>query len=126
MVDIEEIVDKANVKEFVAIVAGLVGSKVADSVLANMDAKQRDLVKVGAGLVGTYLMNDMAAKNPKYGEFLALGGLAMTAFAAKPVADRVSLEVAKKVGMPVVVRAETHVIKPAPKVAPEDKPTIKL
>jgi len=36
MVDIEEIVDKANVKEFVAIVAGLVGSKLADNVLVNM------------------------------------------------------------------------------------------
>ena len=126
MVDIEEIVDKANVKEFVAIVAGLVGSKLADNVLVNMEPKQRDLVKVGAGLVGTYFMNDMAAKNPRYGEFLALGGLALTAFAAKPVADRVSVEVSKKVGMPIVVKSETHLVKPTPEATTEVRPTIKL
>jgi len=109
MVDIEEIIDKANVKEFLAVTVGLVGSKIADGLMVSMDAKQRDLIKVGVGLGGAFVANDFAEKSPKYGEILALGGLAATAFGAKPVADRVSVEVSKRTGTPIVVQKPVSV-----------------
>jgi len=109
MVDIEEIISKANIKEFVAVTAGLVASKLSNNVLPIKDEKQRDLAKVAIGLGGAYIANELAERSPKYGEFAALAGLAATAFAADPVADRVTIEVSKNVGVPVVVRANPPV-----------------
>lgn len=100
----EDILDKANVKEFIAIVAGLVGENVIDKVTANMDEKQRDLVKVVVGLGGAFAMNELAERNPDYAELLGLAGLGLTALGAKPVAKRIEIQVSQAVGQPVVVR----------------------
>ena len=112
MVDLKELIDKINVKEFIAITAGLVGSKLVDVVAPNVDPKQRLLIKIGGGLAATYLLNDMAEKYPEYSEWAALAGLATTALAAKPVADRITVEVSKRVGAPVVVTANVEPAEP--------------
>ena len=105
MVDFSEILDKINGKEFIAITGGIVFSRIADNLMANMEPSKRDLVKVGGGLAATYLFNDMAEKNPENAEILGLLGLAATTVYATPVANRISIEVAKMTKAPVEVVA---------------------
>lgn len=124
---VEEILDKANVKEFIAIVGGNVGGKLLNNVIAKLEPKQRDIVKVAGGLIGAYVMNELAERNPDYAEYLSLAGLAFTAIAAQPVADRISLEVSKATGTPIVVRANPVIVEPVTEpvtepVIDEEKP----
>jgi len=105
--DLEGVIDKLNVKEFVAIVAGLVASRMANSVLP---ADKKDIIKVGAGFAGSFVANELATRSPKYAVPISLVGLGLTAFAADPVADRVTIEVSKSVGAPIVVKANPVVV----------------
>ena len=121
---IDEILDKANVKEFIAIAAGLVGSNVVDKITANMDAKQRDLVKVAVGLAGAFAANEFAERNPDYAELLGLLGLGLTTVGAEPVANRIKIEVSKAAGVeteyPIVVASYTEQgIETPPKLSAE-------
>jgi hypothetical protein len=101
---IGEIIDKANIKEFIAIIAGNIAGTAADSVLVNsLDSNQILAVKTLGGLAATYAINTYAEREPGYSELLGLAGLAATAFAAQEPSRRVSVEVSKKLGKPVVV-----------------------
>ena len=117
MVSFDEIIDKANVKELIAMVVGLVGSRMADGLLSGYDAKTRDIIKVGGGLVATYFLNDMAGKYPGREELTALAGLAATAFAAAPIAGRISIQVARSTGMPIRVTGKSPSANPPQSVA---------
>jgi len=107
---IMDVVDKANVKEFIAIIAGNVLGTAADSVLVNrLDDNQRLLVKTLGGLAATYGINRYAEGQPRYSELLGLAGLATTAMAAQEPSRRVSIEVSKKLGKPVVIASRPAV-----------------
>lgn len=127
MVNIGELIDKANVKEYIAITGGLVLSRVVDAFTANMDAKQRDIAKAVGGLVATYLLNEMSERYPEYSEMLQLAGLATTAMGATPVANRISVQVSKFVGAPVVIAKQAEVKKestPSPCAAKATKASV--
>ena len=119
---LEDIVDKLNIKELIAITAGMVGARMGDQLFAGIDPKYRDLAKVGVGLGATYVLNEMSERNPEYGELLALVGLATTTFAATPIANRITIEVSKAVGTPVVVKAPAEVEIPEEVEIEEKKP----
>lgn len=105
MVSIEEIIDKANVKELIALVLGNTGARYLNNFLAGKitDANQRAVVNVLIGLGGSYVANELASKNPDYADIMALAGLAATAVAAQPISDRLTAEIAAATGKPVVV-----------------------
>ncbi len=109
MVSIEEIIDKANVKELIALVLGNVGARYLNNFLADKitDANQRAVVNVLIGLGGSYVANELASKNPDYAEIMTLAGLAATAVAAQPISDtisdRLTAEIAAATGKPVIV-----------------------
>ena len=112
---LEEIVDRANVKEFITIAGGIVASKVIDSAMANFDTNKRDAIKALGALGATYFINDMAEKQPDKAELLGLAGLLTTTVGAVPVANRVSIEVAKFTGSPIKIHASSS--NPNPRVA---------
>jgi len=103
--DIKKMVDKANVKETVAIVLGNTGARLADNLIERFiqDENQKTAAKVGLGLIGAYAFNELAEKYPDYGEIFALAGLAASAVAAQPISDRLTAEVSAAVGSPVLV-----------------------
>lgn len=114
MVNFDEIIDKANVKEFIAIVGGLVASKVIDSAMAKFDPDKRDAIKALGALGVTYFINDMAEKQPDKAELLGLAGLLTTTVGAVPVANRVSLQVLKFTGSPIKIVASSSNPNPQP------------
>lgn len=118
MVSFDEIIDKANVKELIAIVLGMVGSRVIDGLAANVDSRTRDIAKFVGGEVATYFLNDMAEKNPDKAELLGLAGLVTTTIAATPIANRLSVTVAKYTGTPIKIVASKN---PEPAVV-ENRP----
>ena len=104
---IGDIVDKANLKEFIAIILGNVSGSAADSLLAGkLDSNQLLLAKTLGGLAATYGLNSYA-ETSGYPELLNLAGLATTAFAAHEPSKRVSIQVSKSLGKPVVVGSKT-------------------
>ena len=60
--DIKKMVDKANVKETVALVIGNTGARYADNLIGRFiqDENQKIVAKVGAGLIGAYVFNEHA------------------------------------------------------------------
>jgi len=125
MVDVKEIVDKMNVKEVIALVAGNTGGKYLNNVIGGLlkDENQRAVAKVAVGLLGSYAMNEIAERAPEYGEIAALAGLAFSAIAAQPISEKLTAEIAAATGTPIVVRAENPVIvKTAEPVINEEKP----
>jgi len=105
MVDFEKMINKMNVKEVLAIVAGGTGGKFLDNALSNFitDTNQRAIAKVVVGLLGAYAMNELAERYTDYAEILALAGLGFSAVAAEPITERVTAEVASATNTPVVV-----------------------
>jgi len=111
--DFEELANKANVKEFVAIAGGMVASNfVRDFVtkrLPDVDPLLRD-AGVALGALGlTYFINEQAVKSPERAELLGLIGLATTTLGAVPVANRVTIQVAKATSKPIVVEKNVRV-----------------
>jgi len=103
--DIGKIVDKANVKETVALVIGNTGARYVDNLVGSFiqDENQKTIAKVGLGLLGAYAFNELAERYPDYGEIFALAGLAASAVAAQPISDKLTAEIAAATGEPVVV-----------------------
>lgn len=103
--DIKKMVDKANVKETVALVIGNTGARYADNLIGRFiqDENQKIVAKVGAGLIGAYVFNELAERYPDYSEIFALAGLTASAVAAQPISDKLTAEIAAATGEPVVV-----------------------
>lgn len=101
------IIEKANVKELVALTLGGTAGRFLNNALSKFitDENQKTVAKVAIGLVGAYVANDFAEKNPRYAEVLSLAGLAATAIAAQPIEERLTAEVSAATGTPVVVVA---------------------
>lgn len=107
MVDVMGIIEKANVKELVALTLGGTAGRFLNNALSKFitDENQKTVAKVAIGLAGAYVANDFAEKNPRYAEVLSLAGLAATAIAAQPIEERLTAEVSAATGTPVVVVA---------------------
>lgn len=107
MEDVMGIIEKANVKELVALTLGGTAGRFLNNALSKFitDENQKTVAKVAIGLVGAYVANDFAEKNPRYAEVLSLAGLAATAIAAQPIEERLTAEVSAATGTPVVVVA---------------------
>ena len=104
---IEDVIDKVNLKEFIAIFAGNVAGTAIDSISAGrLDSNQLLAVKTVGGFAATYLLNTYAERQPGYSELIGLAGLATTALAAQEPSRRVSIEVSKRLGKPVVVASK--------------------
>ena len=118
MVDVKEIVDKANIKEVVVLVLGDAGEIALDNVLSNFitDENQKTIAKVAIGLGGAYAMNELAESNRDWAEILALAGLGFSAIAAKPIAQRVAG------GMAAAARAKPVVVKQSVSSSPKPVP----
>ena len=118
-----KIVEKANIKEFVALVAGGVAGKLIGAVVDKMqiDQNQKTLAKVGIGLAGAYLFNDLAEKYVGSAELFSMLSLAMTAVAAQPVTERLNVEISALTKTPIVISRGVElekqpVVIPAPSI----------
>lgn len=92
--DIEEIVNDINLKEALAIAAGLVVGRRVPSLISKVttDPKLQRVGQVAVGLGGSYLANYLAKQSfatGKSGLLLSYAGLAASAVAAQPIADTV-------------------------------------
>lgn len=126
MVDVMGIIEKANVKELVALALGGTAGRFLNNAISKFitDENQKTLAKVAIGLVGAYVANDFAEKNPRYAEVLSLAGLAATAIAAQPISDRLTVEIAAATGEPVVVVSRGVEVSETPVVEVSETPVV--
>ena len=126
--DIGKIVDKANVKETVALVIGNTGAKYVDNLVGSFiqDENQKTIAKVGLGLLGAYAFNELAERYPDYGEIFALAGLAASAVAAQPISDKLTAEIAAATGEPVVVVSKGVDVQEKPAGKPAAKGAVSI
>ena len=126
--DIGKIVDKANVKETVALVIGNTGAKYVDNLVGSFiqDESQKTIAKVGLGLLGAYAFNELAERYPDYGEIFALAGLAASAVAAQPISDKLTAEIAAATGEPVVVVSKGVDVQEKPAGKPAAKGAVSI
>lgn len=116
MRDVMGIIDKANVKELVALALGGTAGRFLNNAISKFitDENQKTLARVAIGLVGAYVANDFAEKNPRYAEVLSLAGLAATAIAAQPIEERLTAEVSAATGSPIKIVASSSNPNPQP------------
>jgi len=126
--DIGKIVDKANVKETVALVIGNTGARYVDNLVGSFiqDESQKTIAKVGLGLLGAYAFNELAERYPDYGEIFALAGLAASAVAAQPISDKLTAEIAAATGEPVVVVSKGVDVQEKPAGKPAAKGAVSI
>ena len=115
MVFPRDVMDKANVKEFVAfsVAMGLVKKAVnyvVDRIRPNATGWERAAVQALVGEGFAYLFNELAERYPAYREYLELAGLTATAVAAMPIAEQIEAAIPSIAGVakPVVVRANVE------------------
>jgi len=126
--DVGKIVDKANVKETVALVIGNTGARYVDNLVGSFiqDESQKTIAKVGLGLLGAYAFNELAERYPDYGEIFALAGLAASAVAAQPISDKLTAEIAAATGEPVVVVSKGVDVQEKPAGKPAAKGAVSI
>jgi hypothetical protein len=109
MVMLGGMLDNLNIKEFLAIGAGLTAGDIVDGFITNYSQNQKLAIKTGGGLALTYFLNSYALEAGARvglgisGETARLGALAATAMAVQEPQKRISISIAKKTGRAVVV-----------------------